>query len=523
MKHQFLRTAANLTIPLLSALILLSGLILALGAQSVQADDATWNLTPASGDWNTATNWTPNTVPTDSDIATFKASNITDIPLSKDSGILEMVFNPGANSFTFTADSCHGLTLNSVGIVNNSGVTQYFISESASVNTCLPDGATTGSPTIPTFGKLIFTDGATAGSQTIFTARDGGDIWFENSASAGEGVFVNKASLTSLGAGGRTTFFSNATAGNATFISEGGQTDGRAGGNTSFSGTTHAADATLIAEGGINGGGGGHIALTFSAAGERARVQLFGNGTLDIYGNKTPVSVGSIEGDGVVSLGKTLSVGTNGLSTTFSGLIKNYFSDSGSLAKTGTGELTLAGGESTYTGGTTLSEGTLIVTNKTGSATGTGEVSVSGGTLGGSGKIGGAVIIGKGSGTGAFLAPAHGGDAQLTLTIQSSLTFNSDATLTYTFQASQKRSKVDKVVANGVTINSGAIFNLIGTAIGTLTPGTVLTVIKNTATTPISGTFSNLPDGAIINVNRNNLEASYTGGDGNDLTLTVVP
>ena len=48
-------------------------------------------------------------------------------------------------------------------------------------------------------------------------------------------------------------------------------------------------------------------------------------------------------------------------------------------------------------------------------------------------------------------------------------------------------------------------------------------VISNTSATPIAGTFSNLPDGAIVNVNGNNLQASYEGGDGNDLTLTVVP
>ena len=50
----------------------------------------------------------------------------------------------------------------------------------------------------------------------------------------------------------------------------------------------------------------------------------------------------------------------------------------------------------------------------------------------------------------------------------------------------------------------------------------VLTVIKNTAPTPIAGTFSNLPDGGIVTVNGNNLQASYSGGDGNDLALTVV-
>ena len=89
--------------------------------------------------------------------------------------------------------------------------------------------------------------------------------------------------------------------------------------------------------------------------------------------------------------------------------------------------------------------------------------------LGGSGIITGAVTVGTRSGTGAFLAPAHGGGKQLTLTIRSSLTFNSDSTYTYTFNANGNRSKIDKVVASGVTINSGATFNLIGTTQGTLT------------------------------------------------------
>ena len=79
------------------------------------------------------------------------------------------------------------------------------------------------------------------------------------------------------------------------------------------------------------------------------------------------------------------------------------------------------------------------------------------------------------------------------------------------------------MIANGVTIDSGAKFSLRPSGNNALTTGQVFTVINNTAATPISGTFHNLRDGAIINVNGNNLQASYTGGDGNDLTLTVVP
>jgi hypothetical protein len=78
------------------------------------------------------------------------------------------------------------------------------------------------------------------------------------------------------------------------------------------------------------------------------------------------------------------------------------------------------------------------------------------------------------------------------------------------------------VVANGVTIN-GATLNLVGQTQGSLKTGLTLTLISNTSTNPISGTFSNLPDGGIVTINGNNFQASYEGGDGNDLTLMVVP
>ena len=79
------------------------------------------------------------------------------------------------------------------------------------------------------------------------------------------------------------------------------------------------------------------------------------------------------------------------------------------------------------------------------------------------------------------------------------------------------------VIANGVTINSGATIELVGHMTGALSQGTGLTLISNTSANPISGTFSNLPDGGIVTINGNNFQASYSGGDGNDLTLTVVP
>ena len=56
---------------------------------------------------------------------------------------------------------------------------------------------------------------------------------------------------------------------------------------------------------------------------------------------------------------------------------------------------------------------------------------------------------------------------------------------------------------------------------GPLPKGTVFTIIDNTATTPIAGTFINLPDGSIFTQSGIIFQVNYEGGDGNDLTLTV--
>jgi hypothetical protein len=92
-----------------------------------------------------------------------------------------------------------------------------------------------------------------------------------------------------------------------------------------------------------------------------------------------------------------------------------------------------------------------------------------------------------------------------------------------TFKARANQAQADQVIANAVIIDSGAKFLFRGTTQGALSVGTVLTVIANTSATPIAGTFGNLPDDTIFAVDGNHFQASYEGGDGNDLTLTVVP
>lgn len=318
-------------------------------------------------------------------------------------------------------------------------------------------------------------------------------------------------------ASGANVQFANKTdAGSAVITLEGATARDATGGAMALLNDATAANATVIIKGGTQGGAGATCNFYSFSDGGTARFEIFGNGSL-IFGNVAG-AVGSIEGDGMVSCTEgAFSVGTNNLSTLFSGTITD-----GLLVKVGTGMLTLSGAN-TYAGGTTVTEGILAVSNKSGSGTGAGAVSVEGGTLAGHGIIAGAVAIGNASGATATLDPAGGTTTYPTLTIQDSLAFNATSTYTYSFKAKRNNSKAVKVVANGVTINGGATFSVSGRTQGMLTQGLVLTAIKNTATTAISGTFSNLPDGGIVNVNGNNLQASYSGGDGNDLTLEVVP
>ena len=99
--------------------------------RTTQAGSATWNLNPTNGDWNTAANWMPATVPNGlSDIATFEASNTTNISLSSSVTLNGITFEAGASMFTITSPSSFaGFLINGVGVTNNSGVEQTFVAD----------------------------------------------------------------------------------------------------------------------------------------------------------------------------------------------------------------------------------------------------------------------------------------------------------------------------------------------------------------------------------------------------------
>ena len=94
--------------------------------------------------------------------------------------------------------------------------------------------------------------------------------------------FTNDAATVSGSGGGFTEFRDASTAGNGTFINNGATVSGAGGGFTYFYDTSTAGNATLVAKGGTGGGLGGTIFFQDNSTGGTSRVEIFGNGNLDL-------------------------------------------------------------------------------------------------------------------------------------------------------------------------------------------------------------------------------------------------
>jgi autotransporter-associated beta strand protein len=101
--------------------------------------------------------------------------------------------------------------------------------------------------------------------------------------------------------------------------------------------------------------------------------------------------------DGTAPVSLTLNVaGSSGGLTIASPIQNGSAGGTGSLIKSGAGTLTLSAAN-TYSGGTIINAGTVVVRNTSGSGTGSGSVLVnSGGTLSGNGIISGALTLNTG-------------------------------------------------------------------------------------------------------------------------------
>jgi autotransporter-associated beta strand protein len=189
-----------------------------LAATSALAQDATWLLNPGSGNFNTAANWTPATVPTGT--AFFGTSNITNLSFTPSTtNVGGFTFNAGASNYTFVSDFTL-INFNGAGIVINGGsatITNNFLLN-------FNNSSTAGSATINNNGALSFNNSSTAGVAAI---NNNASLNFNNGSTAGGATITNNSALA---------FNDQSMAGHATIINNG---------TLGFSNSSTAASATI--------------------------------------------------------------------------------------------------------------------------------------------------------------------------------------------------------------------------------------------------------------------------------------
>lgn len=104
-------------------------------------------------------------------------------------------------------------------------------------------------------------------------------------------------------------------------------------------------------------------------------------------------------------------------------------------------------------------------------------------------------------------------------TINSSLTLQNSALLRLRINSTNPGDGYDQLNVSGDVALQG---DLVITAAPSLPAGASFTILNKTSAGPISGTFTGRPQGSVVIVNNNDFIISYTGGDGNDVTLTAL-
>jgi autotransporter-associated beta strand protein len=213
------------------------------------------------------------------------------------------------------------------------------------------------------------------------------------------------------------------------------------------------------------------------------------------------------------------SIDTNGKLLTLDGnriQIDGVISGSGGLKKLGQ-DIHFLSANNTYTGPTTILGGQLTVAgNQAGSPV----------------QISNAALAGEGTGTVKSIT-ATGGTVIPLLTDLGNhhldVIENTILDPASTYQASMSTTTQGLIAAHldvGGTVNLGGsalVTQLLNYGSPTAQLGDTVVIIHAGGTTPIQGTFNGLPEGSVFSRGTTNFRISYVGGDGNDVTLSVVP
>ncbi|EJN5083456.1 fibronectin-binding autotransporter adhesin ShdA [Salmonella enterica] len=230
-------------------------------------------------------------------------------------------------------------------------------------------------------GTLILSN---TGNDYGDTEIDGGILVAKDAAALGTGdVTIAESATLALSQG---TLDNNVTGGGQ--IVKSGSDELIVTGDNTYSGGTTITGGTLTADhadslgsgdidnSGVLKVGEGDLENTLSGSGSLVKT---GTGELTLsggndYSGGTTITGGTLTADHADSLGSG-DIDNSGVLKVGEGDLENTLSGSGSLVKTGTGELTL-GGDNTYSGGTTIDDGVLIADNA--DSLGTGAIANSG-------------------------------------------------------------------------------------------------------------------------------------------------
>jgi fibronectin-binding autotransporter adhesin len=496
-------------------------------------------------------------------------SNLTNGSVTLDGGTLS-VTGTGVtidNAFVMgssngTVDNANALTLSgiiggtgnltktNVGTLTLTGTNTYGATTISAGDLSVASDTNLGTASVTLAGGTTLTvTGATTIDNDVSLS---GDATISNaSAVTLSGVLSGSADLTKSGAGKLTlTNTGNEAGWSGDLIAQGnievasddalnGGLITLSGGWLTITGTTNIDNAIVLATStsvvSVDAGQTATLSGVISETGGARNLNKGGSGTL-IYSGTNTYTGNTVLNGGVVSVGSDANVGSQiiinqgtptllvtgslsknvtlsnagSISTAVDATLSGIVSGAAALTKTGAGALTLSG-VNTHSGSLTVNEGSMIVSSNLATSSTT---VASTATIGGSGSIANTVTVQSGG----TMAP---GTSPGILSMGTDLILAAGSTFAVEINGMLPGADYDQVEVTGSVDVTDAILSV---SLGyTPLTGQIFTLIDNDGSDAVVGTFVGYEEGAIIEVDGVLFSISYVGGDGNDVTLMVVP